>query len=530
MESVALIGNELPPPATDLVTRVNGARIATGEALRAILRYGSADQYDVFYVEEPSGSLDAYREALTSQDIPMDRIRLVPPARLRAILSESRYLAVHDPSTPHLARLAGLVRPLAPEATPCTCTYHSISYGNLLPQFIAACVSGLRPYDALFCSSRDSQQALEQLLEHLCQLTGQEPGAWRHRLEPMPLGIDAAAFAPAVSAAVARQLLALPESGRYILYLGRLSPFDKADLDVLLRAFALLARTPAGEDLRLLLAGDDSQRYTSFLRSRAHALGIAAVTHLLPNLTGVTKRLALWAADLFVSPADSVQESFGLTVVEAMAAGLPVVVSDWAGYRDLVTDGDSGFLIPTIWGPCTSTVETQTELGGFMGDHLLLGQSVVVDEDILIDRLRQLLSNAERRRAMGERARVRAAAYDWPLIVRRYETVWRALKQEALAEGLGARPPQRFPFWQIFQHYATQQLQPADLVEVRRGAAPPPPLPAPLQLLLPDETPARLMRLLAGGGQPVSVLVRSETDMLALLWLAKAGLLRIQRR
>ncbi|HEV7214787.1 MAG TPA: glycosyltransferase family 4 protein, partial [Chloroflexota bacterium] len=455
--------------------------------------------------------------------------RLLAPAQLRAVLSEQRYLAVHDPGTSNLARLAGMVRPLAPEPTPCTCTYHSISYGNLLPQFINACVGNLQPYDALFCSSSDSRQAVQRLLEHLCLLTNQQQGAWRHRLEPVPLGIDAVAFAPTLPAGVARRLLALPEAGRYVLYLGRLSPFDKADLDVLLRAFAVLARSPGGEDLHLLLAGDDSQRYSNFLHSRAQGLGVATVTHLLPNLSGVTQRLALWAADLFVSPADSVQESFGLTVLEAMAAGLPVIASDWAGYRDLVTDGDSGYLVPTIWGQCTSTVEAQTELGGFMGDHLLLGQSVVVNEDALIDRLRRLLEQPQQRKAMGERARVRAAAYDWPLIVQRYEATWRNLKQEALAAH-SPPSPSRFPFWQVFGPYASQQLEPTDLVEIRRGAAPPPPLPAPLQLLLPGDTLERLMRGMSGGAQPVSALVSSETDMLALLWLAKAGLVRIRLR
>jgi glycosyltransferase involved in cell wall biosynthesis len=515
---------------TDPLTRVNGARIATGEALRAILRYGSADQYDVLYVEEPSGSLEGYRAALEQQQIPMERLRLVPPVQLHEVLTASRYLAVHDPSTANLSRLAGLVRPLAPEATPCTCTYHSISYGNLLPVFINACVGNLQPYDALFCSSSDSRQALQRLLEHLCRLTRQAPGAWQHRLEPLPLGIDAAAFAPALPAAVARQLLALPEAGRYILYLGRLSPFDKADLDVLLRAVALLARNSGGDDLHLVLAGDDSQRYSNFLRSRAQTLGVAAVTHLLPNLSGLTRRLALWAADLFVSPADSVQESFGLTVLEAMAAGLPVVASDWAGYRDLVLDGDTGYLTPTLWGPATAAVEAQTELGGFMGDHLLLGQSVVVDEDALTDRLRRLLEQPEQRRAMGARARARAATYDWPLIVKRYEAIWRTLKQEALAAEPTPPPPSRFPFGQVFGHYASRQLEPADLVEIRRGAAPPPPLPAPLQLLLPGDTMERLMRSMADGPRPVSALAHSETDMLALLWLAKAGLLRIRRR
>ena len=41
------------------------------------------------------------------------------------------------------------------------------------------------------------------------------------------------------------------------------------------------------------------------------------------------------------------QESFGLTPIEAMAAGLPRVISDWDGYRDSVNDGEDGFLIRT---------------------------------------------------------------------------------------------------------------------------------------------------------------------------------------
>ena len=61
------------------------------------------------------------------------------------------------------------------------------------------------------------------------------------------------------------------------------------------------------------------------------------------------KRQALAAADVAVSLVDNAQETFGLAVAEAMAAGLPLVVSDWSGYRDLVRDGIDGYLIPSAW-------------------------------------------------------------------------------------------------------------------------------------------------------------------------------------
>ena len=58
------------------------------------------------------------------------------------------------------------------------------------------------------------------------------------------------------------------------------------------------------------------------------------------------KKLALAAADLFCSPSDNLQETFGLSVLEAMASSLPVVASDWDGYRDLVVHGRTGWLVP----------------------------------------------------------------------------------------------------------------------------------------------------------------------------------------
>ena len=61
------------------------------------------------------------------------------------------------------------------------------------------------------------------------------------------------------------------------------------------------------------------------------------------------KRQALSACDLVLSLVDNVQETFGLSIAEAMAAGRPVVASNWDGYRDLLRDGIDGFLIPSRW-------------------------------------------------------------------------------------------------------------------------------------------------------------------------------------
>ena len=55
------------------------------------------------------------------------------------------------------------------------------------------------------------------------------------------------------------------------------------------------------------------------------------------------RKLAWSSADIFSSLSDNIQETFGITPIEAMASGLPVVVSDWDGYRDSVRHGVDGY-------------------------------------------------------------------------------------------------------------------------------------------------------------------------------------------
>lgn len=78
------------------------------------------------------------------------------------------------------------------------------------------------------------------------------------------------------------------------------------------------------------------------------ALVMGVPLHILPN-PSPEERLAVYsAADIFVSPSDNMQETFGLTLLEAGAAELPAVVSDWDGYRDIIVHDETGFLVPVL--------------------------------------------------------------------------------------------------------------------------------------------------------------------------------------
>jgi glycosyltransferase involved in cell wall biosynthesis len=179
-------------------------------------------------------------------------------------------------------------------------------------------------------------------------------------LSPVPTAADRAA---------ARRVLGLPADAFVLGVVARLSP-QKAH-GVLLRAVAALA--PARPALRLVIVGDGEER--AALEALAAELGIADRT----LFTGVRRDVPGQLLPAFdVSCLSSVHEGVPLTVLESMAAGLPVVATAVGALSDLVTDGVEGFLVPS-------------------GDHAALA-----------DRLAALADDPALRDLLGARARARA--------------------------------------------------------------------------------------------------------------------------
>ncbi len=145
----------------------------------------------------------------------------------------------------------------------------------------------------------------------------------------VPNGVDIEPFRHAGPADLA--------AGRRMLFVGRLEPRKGFELAV--KAFGLLA--PDFPDLRLIVAGDGPQRgavsrLPSGLLQRVTMVGSVPHWRLPPYHA---------AADVFVAPSTG-RESFGIVLVEAMAAGVPVVASNIAGYREVVRSGMDGLLVP----------------------------------------------------------------------------------------------------------------------------------------------------------------------------------------
>ena len=152
-------------------------------------------------------------------------------------------------------------------------------------------------------------------------------------------GIDVEAYAPVAPqrrAARRSKALGLPPDTRLVLCVGRFTP--QKGHDVLLEA-AALARRQDGRVV-LALAGDGPLR--DELAHRAAQLGIAGAVRFLGRHADVPQLLG--CADVLVQP--SRFEGLPLTVLEAMAAALPVVVTDVIGCNETVVHGESGLIVP----------------------------------------------------------------------------------------------------------------------------------------------------------------------------------------
>jgi glycosyltransferase involved in cell wall biosynthesis len=129
------------------------------------------------------------------------------------------------------------------------------------------------------------------------------------------------------------------EGRRIILFLSRLD--TKKGLDLLLPAFAQV-RTKL-PDVSLVLAGNGSPEFVSRLKEEAVSLGVESDVLWTGFLAGDDKYAALADAELFVLPSHS--ENFGIAVVEAMAAGTPVIVSDQVGIHREIAAAMAGLVV-----------------------------------------------------------------------------------------------------------------------------------------------------------------------------------------
>ena len=208
----------------------------------------------------------------------------------------------------------------------------------------------LHNWDALICTSQAAKSAVEILWEHnetLLRLRGGQP-AERPQLPIIPLGIHADGFKPVCSRREARNRLKIQSNAAVVIWTGRLELHCKAHHGSSFRALAHAAAACPQRPWVLLMYGTAVMpSITPALKEAAAALCPEVEVRLLDGHDLDLGNIARAASDMALSLVDCLQETFGLTPVEAMASGLPVVVSDWNGYRDTVVEGRTGYRVTT---------------------------------------------------------------------------------------------------------------------------------------------------------------------------------------
>ncbi len=273
---------------------------------------------------------------------------------------------VHCPTAPTLPIFAVQV-----SDRPTVGTFHSTGGRTALQDFFKPLVVGaMSRLDARIAVSTTAKATAE--LYH--------PGPY----EIIPNGVDVERFHPLVAPFAEWRDPAFTN----ILFVGRLDP-RKGVQDLIAAMPEVVMRTDGRA--RLLVVGD------SYLRPQIMAgvpTSVREHVHFLGHVPSAD--LSRWYAtgDIFCSPATG-NESFGIVLIEAMAAGRAVVCSDIPGYRTVVTPAKDAAVFPP-------------------GDVPALART-----------LAQLVEDPARRGRLAEEGRQRALEFSWPRVVDRIEDVYR---------------------------------------------------------------------------------------------------------
>jgi D-inositol-3-phosphate glycosyltransferase len=456
MRSVTLLS---VPPQIDSPEKgiVWGADIAKTGFVKALLSHGTSDRY--YFLCDSPNKLHETQKQLAGYEH-NDRAEVVLLRDYWKLRHIERMVVFN--SDPMLHTQASFRRLYGQIRWPVTGVTHSLSHVTRLAHSIQTILSDVFEYDSLVCTSMAGRRAIQNLI---ASVSGYLERKYHVSFLPafqlpiIPLGIDTREFHKA-DKLEARRRCGLPDDRIVFLYVGRFSTRYKADLFPLLLAYSQLLRSGGDRKLTLILAGSDTRyELAPALKKFGDELGLVDNLIILPNIKKEKKHDLYQAADVFVALSDNVQETFGISVIEAMCAGLPVIGSDWSGYKESIRQGETGFLVPVYWADAADAVSRSAILTEPMEVHRQLAQTVCVDLKTLIGYVTLLSKDESLRQRMGAAARERALNYyDWSVVVRAYEELWDDMIERARSSSVPEESEHgvcSYDYVDVFKHFAT---------------------------------------------------------------------------
>ena len=367
---------------------------------------------------------------------------------------------------------------------------HTTSSAGAMDALAGLITAPVQPWDAVICTSTAVKDNVQRLLQAQINYLKDRLGISKlvlPMLPVIPLGIHTQDFEfTDAQKSNARKELGVDHDTLVVLFMGRLSFHAKAHPLAMYQALqkAATTLTISGKKIVLVECGWHANDFIEKAYQDAAAQVCPQVKVITLDGRQATSRQTAWAgADVFCSLSDNIQETFGIVPIEAMAAGLPVVVSDWDGYKDTVRHGIDGFRIPT----CMPQAGLATDLAlrhalevdtydMYCGHNCSL---VSVDIEATAQAFIQLFESAELRYRMGQAGKQRAKQlYDWSAIIAQYEALWQEQAQLRLAAQTTkqgtvlqhAWPARADPFF-AFESYPTQTLKLTSMLALADASA-----------------------------------------------------------
>ena len=316
---------------------------------------------------------------------------------------------------------------------------HTTSSNTAMDGIANLIASPSQEWDALICTSNAVKHNVQKILsaqaDYFSDRFGGKIQLKQIQLPVIPLGVHAEDFQfTTEQKKLFRKSAGLEGDEICVLFMGRLSFHAKANPLAMYQALEK-ATIKTGKKITLILCGwyaNESIR-DAYLKAAQYACPSIRI-HELDGKVAQQREIAWGSTDIFCSLVDNIQESFGLTPIEAMACGIPVVVSDWDGYKDTIREGVDGFRIPTYMPKAGygKDLMMRYALGIDNYDYYCgyASNLVAVDIQAAADAFTALINSQDLREKMGHSGRKRALAdYDWSKIIQQYESLWTNLNE-----------------------------------------------------------------------------------------------------
>ena len=436
---------------------VKGRAIANNDFLKALLTEAKGHKVSVII----SSSLEKQLfEPFLNTFKPVCELELIPLVLLEQHLAKFPLDILHVMDV-NLHKGFHIRSHIAKNVFPVTGMTHTLGHAPNFEWMLSNLASQPQPFDALICTTPTAREVITTVQkEFLSRLVDPTP----LRTEIIPLGVFTERFiAPTQNL---RSNLGLSATDTILLSVGRLSNITKVDLIPHLLAFKSIIAQTQQKIFWLIAGAGEHQHYVKFLTQVIQQEGLEKHVKLIPNPDEAQKLSLYQTSDVFIALSDNTQETFGLSVIEAQASGLPTVASDWDGYRFLVQEGETGFLIPTLSASTCHHLDNLAPLQRDSFNQLAFAQGVAIDHKAFAHQLLKLIEQVELRQKMAQKSRVAASNFDWKKVIKRYLNLWEHLIQESKSYDRNTLPVTPWiPYHKAFASYPSAHLTPDQQVQ-----------------------------------------------------------------